>query len=142
MSNEELAIDESNFDTYFKDVRTSKPEKGDVMAKFTAVAEFVEGLPKRDIIDLLKKNKAEQAAVLMQKLHGAREPDCYRVCREMAEDLLTMTDEEVEKKPYEYIFVRLFYTKKEYVPRSQNWELLSVLQYDADTNEYKAKLEI
>ena len=38
---QELIIDENNFDQYFRDISKNVPEKGDVLAKYTAIAEFV-----------------------------------------------------------------------------------------------------
>jgi hypothetical protein len=141
---DEIVIDESNFSQYFRDARKTRPRKGEVLAKFTAVAEFVGGRAKKDIIGLLKMNKAPQAAQIMQKIHGAQEPDCYRVCREMAEDLLRLSEDEVENKPYEYVVHYLFYTKKEYIPNNSHWETLPVLEveFDKETGRYKTKIEI
>lgn len=139
---EELVIDETNFDSYFFDVRRHKPKPGQVMAKFTAVAQFVGGQGKKDIIKLLKSDKAYQAAQVMQRIHGAKVPDNYRVCRQICQDLLIMKEEEVEAKAYEYIVEYLFYTQKELVPKNKQWETIQVLEYDAETKTYKSRIEI
>ena len=58
----EVIINENNFEEYFFDVRKHKPKHGQVMARYAAVAEFVDGMMKKNIIDLLKKDKAIAAA--------------------------------------------------------------------------------
>lgn len=44
---EETVIDESNFNEYFFDVRKHGPKRNQIMARFSAVAEFVDGQMKR-----------------------------------------------------------------------------------------------
>ena len=141
---DDIVIDHNNFNEYFFDARQHRPQKGQVLAKFTAVAIFGDGPQKRDIINLLKIDKAQQASQIMQRIHSARAPDCYRVLREMCEDMVAgMTDEQVEKKDYQFVLEALFYTKKEYVPkRDPHWETLTVLQYDAENKTFKANIEI
>jgi hypothetical protein len=106
---EEVVIDDSNFHKYFFDVRKHGPKSGQVMAKFTAVAVFGDGPEKRDVINLLKIDKAFQATMVLHKIHCARTPDCYRVCREICEDLISgMSDEEVEAKEYQFVIESMF----------------------------------
>lgn len=143
VGNEELVIDETNFAEHFHDARRFAPKPGEVLAKFRAVAEFVDGKGKQDIIYLLKIGKAQQAAEVMKKIHGALEPDCYRVCREICVDLLSMSEEEVEKKPYEYQLEFLYYTKREFVPKSDpRWELIPLLKVDEETGHLKSVIEL
>lgn len=126
----------------FFDTRKHKPQKGQVLASFRASAEFVDGLGKRDIINLLKTDKSHQAVQLMKKAHCVVEPDCYRICREIAEDLLTMTDEEVEKKSYEMVVNYTFWAKKEDVPTDDpRWSMLPVVEFDKDRNTFVSKIE-
>ena len=145
MTTDELVIDQSNFDFYFRDVKRNKPRKGEVMAKFSAIAEFVGGDAKRDIIYLLKIGKVQQAAMVMRKIHGAKEPDCYRVCREMCEDLLTLSDDEVEQKVYEYTMELFYYTQKEFVPREDSrWETIKLVdvEIDPETGNIKSVINL
>ena len=141
---DDVIIDHTNFNEYFFDARQHRPQKGQVMAKFTAIAIFGDGPQKRDIINLLKMDKAHQASQIMQRIHSARAPDCYRVLREMCEDLMAgMSDEQVEKKEYEFVLEAIFYTKKEYVPkRDPHWETLTVLQFDSENNKFISNIEI
>lgn len=142
MSEEQIVIDETNFGDFFHDVRFHRPKPGQVMARFAAKADFVGGTQKKDVIDLLKKDKAYQATAVLRKLHHAKEPDCYRVCREICEDLLIMSEEEVEQKPYPFVLEMFFYTQKELVPKNKHWETIQVLEFDKDSNTYKSKITL
>lgn len=139
-----VEIDASNFNEYFHDVRRSRPQPGQVMARFRAAALFGPGREKRDMIRLLQKDKATAAAMVMRKIHCAREPDCYRVCREMCEDLLAgMSEEAVENKDYEFILEAFFYAKPEHVPKDHpHWHTASVVEFDPETNTYHSRIEL
>ena len=129
----DLVIDESNFSEYFKDCRIHRPERGDVMAKYTAVAEFVDGAMKKDVIELLlHHDKAIAATKVLRKLGCATDKDAIKICRQIAEDLANgMTPEEVEKKPYEYNLEAFYYTKKEYVPvGNPHWMTINISNLD------------
>lgn len=139
-----LGVDEDIFLEHFFDTRHHKAKPGQALAKFTAVAEFVAGKHKQDIIDLLKTDKAKQAAMVMRKIHLAREPDCYRLLAEMCEDLVWgMTEEEVEERPYKFVLEAYFYVKRDLVPKNDpHWELLPLIQYDKEKKEYTSKIEL
>jgi hypothetical protein len=138
---QEVEINDENFSSFFRDTRTSKPEKGDIIAEYSAIAEFIEGNEKKQIIDLLTstENKMQATSQVMRKLLFASEIDSYKVPRQMAEDLLSgMTEEEVCKKPYKYKFEMFFYAKPEHVPNDDpHWSIISVL----NLNEYIEKEE-
>ncbi len=139
----ELVIDERNFEEYFHDIRKCKPQPGQIMVRYSAVAEFLDGDAKKDVIYLLKLNKAHAAATVMKKIHGAIEPDCFRVCREMSEDLLEMSEEDVLKKPYKFVLEYFYYTKREYVPKNDlHWQTIDLISFDKETNTYHSKIEI
>jgi hypothetical protein len=77
---DELVIDESNFDQYFFDLRRHTPKKGQIIACYTTMAELIEGDEKGHLIDLLfKKDKALPATQVMRKLFCADEKDSLRV---------------------------------------------------------------
>jgi hypothetical protein len=141
---QEVVIDKSNFKNYFFDVRQHRPQPGQIMAKFSAVAVFGDGPEKRDLIKVLKMGKAEAAAMVMRKIHCAREPDCYRICREMCEDLISgMSVDEVAKKEYEFVLEAFYYTKREYVPKNDpHWETIEVVRYDSETKTFKTTIEL
>jgi hypothetical protein len=143
MSKTVLGVDEDLFTEQFFDVRRHKPQPGQVMARFTAVADFVGGRGKTDVIYLLKIDKAFQAAQVMKKIHCAREPDCYRVLREMCEDLQHMSEEEVENKPYRFILEAFFYTDRQYVPKDDpHWQMIDLIRWDKDQNQFVSKIEV
>lgn len=131
---EEIVITEENFSEYFRDVRFSAPEKGDIIAQYTARAEFVEGNEKRQIISLLTstENKMEATAQVMRKLLHASEVDAYRVPRLMAEDLISgLTEDDVAAKAYPYTMEMFFYAKPEYLPKGDpHWSSISVLNME------------
>jgi hypothetical protein len=130
----ELVIDSNNFEKYFRDCRISRPERGDVMARYSAIAEFVDGKMKQDIIHLLTyhDNKAIAATNVMRKLGCATESDAIRICKEITEDLANgMTEKEVEDKVYRYKMEVFYYTKKDYVPDDDpHWSIISIANLD------------
>lgn len=132
--NNDLVIDENNFETYFRDTSKNVPEQGDVMAKYTAVAEFVYGDLKQDIVRLLKTSDfgAKTSLQLMKKLGKASEKEALKLVKNICADLYGgMTDQEVLAKPYNYILEMCFFTKKEYVPEDDlHWEVLTINNLD------------
>ena len=131
---DELIIDENNFSEYFRDCRTSRPSRGDVMARYSAIAEFIDGQMKRDIIYLLSQydNKVLAAIQVMRKLGCATEADAIRICKEIVEDLSNgMTKEEVEAKTYKYKMEIFYYAEKKYVPENDaHWTIISIANLD------------
>ena len=131
---EEIEINEINFSEYFRDVRNCVPSRGEVIAQYTASAEFVEGNEKRQVISLLNstENKMEATAQVMRKLLFASELDAYRVPRMMAEDMISgLTEDEVASKPYKYTLEMFFYAKPENVPKDDpHWSVISVLNLE------------
>ena len=129
----ELHIDKDNFVKYFRPVNQSKPEKGDCIALFTAVAELVDGFEKKQMIELLKQeHTAKAVATMMKKLCYAKEPENYRVPQLMANDLLNgMTEEQIAAKPYEYVVELFYYTKPQYVPKNDpNWSIVDIVNLE------------
>jgi hypothetical protein len=137
-------INKDNFGEYFFDVRQHGPKKGQIMAKFKAAAVFGEGPEKLHLIQALKMGKAKESAQVMRKCHLSREPDCYRVCKEICQDLLEgLTEEEVAKKGYDYVLEAFYYTKKEYVPKNDpHWETIKLIKFDPETGTFKCDIEV
>ena len=130
---EELVIDGSNFDQYFFDVRRYQPKRGQVMARFTAVVELVDGELKNDLIYLLTMTgKARECVTLMTKMGCASEKDAIRICREIAEDLQAgMSGREILDKKYEYVLNSYYYTDKENVPTDDShWSFVEIANLD------------
>jgi hypothetical protein len=141
---DETEITSENFKDYFFDIRQNRPKAGQIMAKFTAIAEFVGEGAKKDMIYLMTLDKAHQASMVMRKIHGAKEPDCYRVCREIAEDMLAgKSEQEIIDKPYEFVIELFFYTQREHVPKNDpHWETIQLMKYDDETKTFKSTIEI
>lgn len=143
--NDELVIDETNFAEHFRDVRMNKPQRGEVMARFTAMAEFVDGHMKRDIIDLLhNKNKIEAAIQVMRKLGSATEKEAIRICKEVCRDLASgMSLKEVENKTYKYQLELFYYTKKENIPVDDpHWSVISLKNLDEFLDQAGQKVKM
>lgn len=142
-------INETNFDQYFFDVRRHGPKKEHILARFSAVAEFVEGQMKQHIIYLLSvmSNGAASAVQVMQKLGCATYQAALDLCIKIAEDLksglldgktLEEISKEVEKKVYSYHYEQFFYTKEEYVPKdSPHWDVIRICNLE----EHLEKIE-
>src|SRR5436190_1079264 len=105
-STEKVDVTEENFKDYFFPVSESyKPKRGQILARWRATADFVDGWIKRNVIGLLASNKAgaETARRIMHKLVCAQDRDSVKVLREMAEDLSSgMSVEEIGEKPYRF----------------------------------------
>ena len=131
--NEELIIDNSNFEKYFKDIRFHKPEKGQVMAVYSAVAELVDGNLKQDMIYLLSHTpKYNETVTLFRKIGLADQDDAVRVCRELVEDLRNkMPTTEILKKPYTYKLKAFYWADKENVPKDDpHWSFVEFTNLD------------
>jgi hypothetical protein len=138
-----LVIDDSNFHEHFFDIRRHKPQPGQVMAKYTAVAYLEDGQLKRDLIGLLlKPGKAEAAARVMRVLGGAVEGDSYKVPREMAADLAAgMTIDQVATKPYRFILEQFFWASRDVIPENDpHWYTIPLLNWGdmVDQIDWKA----
>lgn len=125
-----MEINDDNFAEYFFDIKTHRPQKGQVIACYTAKADFLEGPDKQRIIGLLKKEDITPEAigqVLRASIH-ASDPDCYRVPKEMANDLLEgMSEEDVLKKPYRYLLKVYYYAKPDHIPDDPHWSTISIV---------------
>lgn len=140
---DELVIDEANFAEHFRDATRFGPRQGEVLVRFRGVAEFIDGRGKQDIIYLMKIGKAKQAAEVMKRIHHAAEPDCYRVCREICEDLMVMDEAAVEAKPYEFEIELLYYTMPDNIPKGDpRWETIQLLRVDPETGELHSRIDL
>ena len=125
-----MVITDENFNEHFFPIQGQRPLRGQVMARFTHHAELVDGIEKRQIIDLLqKRGSAISATKVMQKVCHASRIDSVRVPQEMLKDLLEgLTEEEVAAKPYEFVLEMHYYTKPENIPiDNPHWEQISIL---------------
>jgi len=130
---DEIVIDENNFNQYFKDTRTNKPEHGDILVFYRSMAELVEGDMKGQMINALFHEKigAQKAIQILMKIGGASHKEAIKVVKSMNEDLIAgKTMEEVYKNPYPFLLELSFYTKKEYVPKDDpHWEVIQLKSF-------------
>lgn len=125
-------ITEENFSEYFFDIRQHKPKRGQIMARYAAIADFIGGGMKKNIIELLQKDKAVAAVNVLRKLGCATEKDSVRICKEICADLLVLSLEEVEKKSYQFVMEMFFYTDKIHVPDDPHWSMISIINSDLE----------
>jgi len=125
---DELIIDETNFFKYFKEIKNNKPGKDEILARYRAKAFLVDGVMKKDLMNLLMHNDSVSALKVMRKLGGAIEEDAIRVLKNISNDLLNgLSLEEVEKKEYEYTYEAFYFTKPEYLPENDpHWTAISI----------------
>ena len=129
----ELEITEANFHEYFYDVRKHQPARGQVMARYAAVAEFVDGGLKRDLIDMLCSHENPETVIkLMKKIGCATDRDSISIPLAMARDLNSgVPPTEVAQKPYRFVCEAFFYTKKEHIPIDDpHWSCISLKNLD------------
>jgi len=125
-----MKIDDTNFSEHFYDIRKNGPKKGQVLARFTAMADFVDGWVKRNVIDLLDKNTtgAESARKVMRNLVCSTEIDSILVPKRICEDLKAgMTTEEVASKPYKFQVEHFYWTAPENIPDDPHWNTIRML---------------
>lgn len=126
---EELIIDESNFNDYFFDIRTNNPKKDYIIACYTAKAELIYGEDKKRLIDILLTPGAGVAASqFMKKVFLSVELDSILIPIEILNDLKQgNTIEFVLNKVYAYTLQMLFYAKKEHVPEDLHWTTMEII---------------
>lgn len=130
--NEELVITPETFEEHFFDIRKNRPQRGQVLARYTAMADFVESKEKGHVIDLLlHTNKVEAASQVMRKIHHAAEHDSYKVLEAMCKDLMDgMSAQEVLEKPYRYMIEMFYYADPEVVPKEDpHWCTFGLLPH-------------
>jgi hypothetical protein len=126
---EEIELNSENFNKYFFDVRKHKPQKGQIMVCYAAMADLVNSPEKASLVDLLINNdKALAATQVMRKLFLASDLDSIQVPIKIAEDLHGgMSIKEVMEKKYRYRLEMFFYTLPEHVPQDPHWTTISIL---------------
>ena len=121
----------------FFDVRKHKPLKGQVLTRYRATAHFVDAWVKRNVIDMLMKNKqsgAETAIKVLKNMCGAVYEDALRVCLNITDDLLAgKTVDEVAATEYKMIIEFFFWTNPENVPDDIHWSKIELLDPELDS---------
>lgn len=131
-----MTISEEEFEKHFLDVRKhAKPSPGQVLAQWQAIADFVDGWLKRNVMELLRKKAGGESAVkVMRNLVGCIEKDSIAVPLAMARDMQTMSDDEVAKKDYKMQIEHFYWVEKQYIPDDPHWSCISVIDKDDATN--------
>lgn len=132
---DDVVIDATNFKDYFFDVKNFKPKRGQIMAKYSAMAELIKGEEKKMLIKLLAApDKARAASAFMKKIMLATEADSMRVPIEMATDLASGMDErKVLNKIYKFQVEAFFYTWPECVPQNDpHWQCITIKDLTQD----------
>ena len=150
----ETIIDDSNFNEHFFDARNHGPKKNHILARFSAIAEFVDGQMKQDIIYLLSTmdNGGASAVKVMQKLGCATYEAAIDVCSQVAEDLqaghtkgmtIDSVNEEVESKVYSYHYEQFFYTEAACVPEEDaHWDIIQISNLDKHLDKVEGVGEV
>lgn len=141
-----IEINENNFDNYFFDARRHRPKKGQVMVKYEAMADLIDGQMKRDLIDLLLYSPKghESAPKVLKVLGGAVYEDSVKISLEMARDLAAgKSIAEVAEKPYRYKMEFFFYTDRQYADEITNvgaphWSKIGLI----DAEQYSKNVEL
>jgi len=119
--------------TQFFPIETHRPLKGQVIASYVAMAEFIDGEDKRAIVDAVQRPGASvlSAVKLMRKRCHATEADATRVLKEIVQDLQSgMSVEEVVSKPYRFTLELFYYTEPQNIPDDPHWSQITLLQSD------------
>lgn len=127
-------IDEKDFEKHFKPIE-QKPDPGQVMVRWRASAEFINGWIKRNVIELLGSNKNGVALSksIMRKLVHADET---KVLKEMAQDLWDgMTVDQVAEKPYPIVVQHFYWAKRDVVPDDPHWSIIETKDLRLVTEE-------
>jgi hypothetical protein len=134
-SDDDVIINETNFTDYFFAVNNHKPQRGQVIARYAAVAMFVDGELKRNIVSLLAgEDFGGQASVqILRKMAGATDKSSRHLAIEMCEDLLAgMSIDEVCQKEYKYDVEFFWYTERKYIPADDpHWSCLQIQNLDS-----------
>lgn len=128
----------------FLDAKKNAPRPDDVMARFRAVADFVDGEDKTRVIDFIKFNPvgADMAVKTLKNRCGALPIDAARVAMQIAEDLVSgVSEEKIKQKPYKMQVEMIFYCKKEDVPEDPHWDLLPTVRLDKKKTEVESKVQ-
>lgn len=123
-------MNEEYFKQHFFDARLHKPQPGQILAIYTAMASLVKSQDKRELLELLGgHDTAIAASQMMKKIFLADERDSVRVPRQICEDLQKgMTFEQVLKKKYKFRLQMFFYVLPEFFPVDDvHWSTVSLL---------------
>lgn len=143
---DELIIDETNFNDHFFETKTHRPKPGQVLARYTAMAELVDGDVKDFIINALRKPEKIGGEMVKQVLkHHCHATDYFSeaIMEQIYDDLhkYNLSENDVREKPYRFQIEYFYWTKPENIPENDvHWERISVVESDA-AKDHKAEME-
>lgn len=131
---------EENIWENFKDVKLERrPEKDDILVRYTAIAELVDGEDKKELINLIFSDGRMMSAInFMRNLFCAIEEDSYRVPKEIIKDYSEkkMSVEEILEKPYRYQMEKLFFTKDKFFPKDDpHWQRINLISLEKSKDD-------
>lgn len=130
-------ININNFHECFFDIKKHKPKKGQVLARYTARADFIAGDDKKTVIKLLTGN-IHSALQFMKNVLYFNEKSAVLVAKTMLQDLQILTTEEVLKKEYSFDLEAYYWTNKEYIPEDDlHWDYLKIESTDQHSSLLK-----
>lgn len=125
---EEIVIDDKNFSQYFRDIKTSLPTKDDEIVAFRCLAYFCRGELKQQILDFLcyEFNSVRKCIGKLIKNAGTTKTEAIKLLHMMCYDMIyTLNPKDVFEKDYPFIFEKIYYAKKEYIPLDdKRWQIL------------------
>lgn len=132
----ELIIDSTNFDKYFFETIKHKPKKGQVLARYTAMAELVDGDVKNAIINTILNSKigGDMAVQILKNTCHATDNYAESVAKDIANDLSGgMSVCDVKDKPYKLQIEYFYWTEIDNIPKDDvHWELISITNAELD----------
>lgn len=125
---DDIIIDEKNFDKYFRNTRNSKKQKSDIVVMFLSSAVFADGKLKEEIIYLLchEFGSINKCLGKLFKFAYASHVEGMKICKSIINDFANgMTKEDIVRKEYHFFLQMFFYTKEKYVPKNdRRWTVI------------------
>ena len=142
---EDLVIDETNFNEYFRDASKCLPKQGDILVRYRAIADFIDGDFKKDVVfQLCNSSFGARASIqLIRKLGKTNEKEALLLAKKICEDLFGgMTEQEVLAKAYPYMLEMFFFANKDHIPKDdKHWECITITNLEEFIKKKGACLE-
>lgn len=124
-----ISIDKINFDKYFRNTRTSKKKKNDIVVMFYSSAVFAKGKLKEEIVDLLsiEFNSVNKCLAKLFKFAYAPYFEGLKICKSIIKDYIDgMSKDDIINKEYPFVLQMFFFTREKYIPSNdKRWLVVS-----------------
>ena len=130
-----VSIKKQIFEEYpedFRDAKRLRPLKGQVFARFKALAYLGDGPLKRMVLNFLRQENGAQAAIsVFSKDAHSSTTESVKLIKEILLDITSgKSEDEIAEKPYEFITDRIFWVYRDKVPvNDPRWETITPLEY-------------